>query len=288
MSSLKLKGKAIKTKYWLPGEEYLKYIIAVAKKVAKDGDIIVISEKALSIAHGKLIDESKVNPNILSIIFTFLWMRIVWAYVLGPLCKFKLKTINFLRKYPLREGAAHKQICLRLAGPLQALKHYSEGGIDLSNVPYSYACLPLENPQEVAEKIKREILMKTGKKVGILIVDSDKTYSLGRLHITSRPTAVKGIKPFMGLIALIIGRAAGWKIRATPIASAGIEMGPEDLLKIADFADKVRGSGAGATAWEVAERFKVKPSEVTWSMLLSIKHKPIVVVRVIRNEKRVR
>ena len=150
---MKLKGKAIKTRYWLPGENYLKYLVAVADKVAKDGDIIVISEKALSIAHGNLVDESQNKPSIYSIIITFFLMRIIWAYILGPLCRFKLKTINFLRRYPLKEGAAHKQICLRLAGVFQALKHYSEGGIDLTNVPYSYACLPLQNPQEIAEKI---------------------------------------------------------------------------------------------------------------------------------------
>ena len=189
---MKLKGKAINTRYWLPGENYLKYLVAVADKVAKDGDIIVISEKALSIAHGNLIDESKIKPSIYSIIITFFLMRIIWAYILGPLCRFKLKTINFLRRYPLKEGAAHKQICLRLAGVFQALKHYSEGGIDLTNVPYSYACLPLQNPQEIAEKIVHEIYEKTGKKVGVLIVDSDKTYSLGRVHITSRPIAIKG------------------------------------------------------------------------------------------------
>jgi len=280
---LKLKGKAIKTKYWLPGEDIYKYVVYIADKIAQDGDIIVISEKALSVARGRLIDESKIKPNLFSIIITYILMRIIWAYILGPLCKFKLKTINFLRKYPLKEGAAHKQVCLKLSGPLQALKHYSEGGIDLTNVPYSYACLPLEKPMEIAKEIWKEIYRRTGKKIGILIVDSDKTYSFSRLHITSRPFAIKGIKSFFGFLALIIGRSLRWKIRATPIAAVGIKLNVDEILRIADLADKIRGSGAGATAWEIAERFHVKPNEVTWKMLLSIKHKPIVIVRLIKN-----
>lgn len=280
---MKLKGKAIKTKYWLPGEDIYRYLLYIADRIAKDGDIIVLSEKALAVAQKRLIDESRIKPSLFSIIMTFILMRIFWAYILGPLCRFKLKTINFLRKYPIKEGAAHKQICIKIAGPLQALKHYSEGGIDLTNVPYSYACLPLKNPTKLAKEIWKKIYEKTGKKIGILIVDSDKTYSMGRLHITSRPHAVKGVKPFLGVIALIIGRSLRWKIRATPIATVGIKLNVNEILRIADLADKIRGSGAGATAWEIAERFHVKPNEVTWKMLLSIKHKPIVIVRLIEN-----
>lgn len=281
---LKLKGKAVKTKYWLPGENIYRYLIYVADKIAEDGDIIVISEKALAVAEGRLIDESKVKPNILSIIITYILMRIIWAYILGPLCRFKLKTINFLRRYPIREGAAHKQICLRIAGLLQALKHYSEGGIDLTNVPYSYSCLPLDKPMEKAKEIWLKIYRETGKRIGVLIVDSDKTYSLGRLHVTSRPNAIKGIKPLLGIIALIIGRSLRWKMYATPVATFGVKLNVNEILRVADLADKIRGTGAGATAWDVAERFNVKPDEVTWKMLLSIKHTPIVVVRVTRNE----
>ncbi len=274
-------GKAIKTRYWLPGEDYIRYIVVIADKIAENGDIIVISEKAISIAHGNLIDESKIKPSIFSMIITFILMRIIWAYILGPLCRFKLKTINFLRNYPIKEGAAHKEICLKIAGPLQALKHYSEGGIDLTNTPYSYACLPLLNPQEIADKIRKKIFEETGKNIGVIIVDSDKSYSFRNLHITSRPKAIKGIKPFMGIIGFVLGRALRWKIRATPIAVSGVNLTVDEILDIADFADKVRGSGAGATAWEIAERFGVKPNEVTWRMLLSIKHKPIVIVRVL-------
>ncbi len=279
---MKLIGKAIKTKYWLPGEDFEKYIVAVAERVAENGDIIVISEKAISVALGNLIDESQIKPSKFSMIITYILMRILWAWILGPLCRFKLKTINFLRTYPIKEGAAHKQICLKIAGPMQALKHYSEGGIDLTNVPYSYACLPLKEAQKIADQIRRRVKEETGKNIGILIVDSDKSYSFRRLHITSRPNAIKGIKPFMGILAFLIGRALRWKIRATPIAASGVNLTVDEILDIADFADKVRGSGAGPTAWEIAERFGVGPDEVTWKMLLSVKHKPIVVVRILR------
>jgi F420-0:gamma-glutamyl ligase-like protein len=53
----------------------------------------------------------------------------------------------------------------------------------------------------------------------------------------------------------------------------------EQALKIASIADKVRGPGAGATVWDMAARFRVAVTDVSWDMLAKVKHKPIVIVR---------
>jgi F420-0:gamma-glutamyl ligase-like protein len=50
-------------------------------------------------------------------------------------------------------------------------------------------------------------------------------------------------------------------------------------LKIARIADKARGPGSGATVWDMAARFKVEVTGVSWDMLAKIAHKPIVIVR---------
>ena len=47
---------------------------------------------------------------------------------------------------------------------MQALKYGSEGGIDISNVPFSYACLPLKNPKEEAERIQENVKEKYWEK----------------------------------------------------------------------------------------------------------------------------
>ena len=49
-------AKKIKTSYWSPEINYLKEIISSLTGI-KEGDIIVISEKALSIAEGLIVDE---------------------------------------------------------------------------------------------------------------------------------------------------------------------------------------------------------------------------------------
>ena len=110
-------------------------------------------------------------------------MRLVWGFVLGRLCHMKPANIKRLRTYPLREGAKHKQVCLEHVGLIQALRPFSEGGIDTTNLPYSLASLPLESPKRVAEEIRKMIADRLGKNVALTIVDSDKTYSCGGIHL---------------------------------------------------------------------------------------------------------
>jgi F420-0:gamma-glutamyl ligase-like protein len=56
-------------------------------------------------------------------------------------------------------------------------------------------------------------------------------------------------------------------------------MQAEEALKIASVADRARGTGTGATVWDMASRFKVEITGVSWAMLAKIEHKPIVLVR---------
>jgi F420-0:gamma-glutamyl ligase-like protein len=67
--------------------------------------------------------------------------------------------------------------------------------------------------------------------------------------------------------------------RATPLAVAGGEMSAEQALEIAEVADRSRGFGAGRTVWEMAERFGVDLTAVSWEMLETVRHKPIVILR---------
>ncbi len=271
-------AKTIKTKYWKPGEDFVNVVIDSAGRLCKAGDILVVSEKAVSIAKGRIIDESRVKRGALAKVITVLWMRKVWGYILGYICRLNKENIERLRSFPLEGGTAHKQLALEYAGFGQALRHFSEGGIDVSNLPYSYACLPLEDAQKVAKKIHRSIEAATGKKVAIMIADSDKTYSFGGLHLTPRPKPLKGIV-CLGLTAYVIGRLFKGKPRSTPLALAGINLVVEEALKIAAIANKVRGYGAGRTIWDMAEHFGVELTEVTWEMLEEVNHCPIVVVR---------
>jgi len=269
----------VATKYWKPGENYLNSVICALEKRVDDGDFVVVSEKALSTALNNIIDESRIGSGFSAKLICRLWMRIVWGYFLGELCHFGKRLIRRLREYPLETGSRHKQVALQQAGLLQALMWGSEGGIDGSNLPYSYVSLPLNNPYGLAEEIRQQIWRKLKKKVYVLIVDTDKTYSFRNFHFTPRPKPMTGIRSFGGVAAYIIGRTFKFKRRPTPLAVAGGKLQAEEALKIANVADRARGPGSGATVWDMAARFTVSVTGMSWAMLSQMKHKPVVIVR---------
>jgi F420-0:gamma-glutamyl ligase-like protein len=168
---------------------------------------------------------------------------------------------------------------LQQAGLLQTLMFGSEGGIDGSNLAYAYVSLPLSNADKIAEKIRDQIRLRLGKKVVVMIVDTDKTYSFKNFHFTPRPKPMKNIHSFGGFITYVIARMFKLKKRPTPIAVTGGRISIEEALKIANIANRVRGFGAGKTVWDMAEKFKVGLTGVSWEMLETVKHKPIVIIR---------
>jgi len=273
------KALAIATPYWKPGENYIRCIIEAVKGKVKNGDIVVVSEKAISTALGNIVDESTVEPSHTARFLAKYWMRIMWGYILGPLCRLKKETIQRLKNYPIKEGAEHKQVALQYAGFLQALMQGSEGGIDGSNLPYAYVSLTLKNAPEIAQKIQASIKKALDKNVTVVIVDTDTTYSFGGFHFTPRPKPMEGIRSFGGILTYKIGRFLRLKKRATPIAVSGKRLSTEDALNVAMIANKARGFGAGRTVWDMVEKFGVSLTQVSWEMLTKIEHKPIVIVR---------
>ena len=269
----------IATEYWKPGKKHLNVILDAVEKRIANGDFVVVSEKALSTALGNIIDETLVSPSLSAKLISRLWMRIAWGNYLGLLCHFGPRLRRRLREYPLEAGSRHKQVALQQAGFLQALMWGSEGGIDGSNMPFSYVCLPLNKQYEMAEVIHQQIWLKLKKKVLVIIVDTDKTYSFRNFHFTPRPKPMKGIHSFGGAISYIIGRIFKFRKRPTPLAVAGGRLQAKEALKIANIADRARGSGSGATVWDMAARFNVAATGISWDMLAKVKHKPIVIVR---------
>jgi len=275
----KYKVLVITTKYWRPGENILEEIIRSVKGKAADGDFVVISEKAISTALTNIFDENIVKPSLSARLIAKCWMRLVWGYFLGPSCHLRQRLLQRLREYPFDTGSRHKQVALQYAGFLQALMFGSEGGIDGSNLAYSFVSLPLTNADKAAKRIRKQIWSRLRKKVFVIIADTDKTYSFRNFHFTPRPKPIKGIHSFGGFISYVIGRTFKFKRRATPIAVAGCKIPAVKALEIAEIANRVRGVGAGRTVWDMAEKFKVKLTEVSWEMLETVKHKPIVIVR---------
>jgi F420-0:gamma-glutamyl ligase-like protein len=274
-----LKVLAITTKYWRPGEDYLREIVKVVKGKVIDDDFVVVSEKAISTALNNIVDESKVKPGLGAKFIASFWMRTCWGYFLGPLCRLQQRLLLQLRGYPLEMGSRHKQVALQRGGFLQALMFGSEGGIDGSNLPYSYVSLPLNGADALAEKIRLQVWASSGKGVFVMVANTDKTYSFRNFHFTPRPNPVRGIHSFGGFAAYVLGRMLKLERRATPLAVAGCSMSAEAALRVAEVANRARGFGAGGTVWDMAEMFKVSLADVSWEMLETVRHKPIVIVR---------
>jgi len=273
----------VATEYWKPGENYLNGILDAVEKRVANGDFVVVSEKALSTALGNIIDESYTRPSFNAKMISRLWMRIAWGYFLGVLCRLGPRLKRRLREYPFEAGSCHKQLALQQAGLLQALMWGSEGGIDGSNLPFSYVSLPLNKPYAVAELINSQIWLKLKKKVFVIIVDTDKTYEFRNFYFTPHPKPMKGIHSLGGVTAYVTGRLFKFRKRPTPLAVAGGRLQAKEALKIANIADRARGPGSGATVWDMAARFNVSATGISWGMLSKVKHKPIVIVR--KNKK---
>ena len=278
---MKLKAIRVRTRFWRPGTDFITEIANAVGPLIMDGDIVTISEKALSTAMGLISDESKITPGAVAQFLAGFWMRKVWGGPLGCLTKLRQKTVERLRNYPLQEGAAHKQLALGLTGLLQSFRHYSEGGIDASNLPYTYVSLPLNDPQLIAEKI-RGALIETCRDISVMIVDGDTTYTWRNLHLAPRRVKPPGIVHLGGFITFVAGRALGLSARSTPIALSGSPVNPDHALTQANIAHRVRGHGAGRTVWDMAERFETGLTDITWEMLDSVKHYPIVILREIK------
>jgi len=270
---------AVATGYWKPSDNYTDKIIDALEGKIENGDFVVISEKAISTATGNIIDESTIKTSLNAKVIARFWMRIAWGYPLGILCRFGQRLLHRLREYPLESGSRHKQVALQHAGLMQALMFGSEGGIDGSNLPYSYVSLPLGNAAEIAREIQNQIRLKLRKDVCVIIADTDKTYKFRNFFFTPRPKPIKGIHSFGGFTTYIIGRMLKLKKSSTPLTVAGCNLQASEALTITNIADKARGPGSGATVWDMAARFQVEVNGVSWDMLAKIRHKPLVIVR---------
>jgi len=277
----KYKTLSITTKFWKPKDDYLSHIVKAITGKIDDNDFVVVSEKAISTALGNIINEEKIIASGNAKVLAKFWMRIIWGYPLGILCHFGQHLLIRLRQYPSELGSKHKQVTLEQAGLAQSLMFGSEGAIDGSNLPYSLVSLPLNNVQDIAEQIQREIWQCLGKLVCVVIVDTDKTYRWGNFCFTPRPCSFVGIQSFsqFALLAYVAGKFLRLRESSTPLAVVGQRLAVLETLKIANIADKARGAGSGATVWDMAARFHVQVNSVTWDMLCQIEHKPIVIVR---------
>ncbi len=267
----------IETDYIKPNESLDKLINKVIKN-CQDNDVLVIAETPISVSQGRLVDESKFKPSLKSKFLVRFWCKYVWGYFLGPILKIKKRTMLNLRKLP-KEAEKHKQLVLELYGWKHALKPASEAGIDLSNAPGNYVSLLPENPEKVAKNIAKEVYEKSGKKITVLIIDTDATYRIRNTYFTGLPIAIPNIKKNKGVIGYFLGQL-GHNEGSTPLGSSK-ELTVKEALKLSNTAETYQKSleTEMETIYSAKKVLDSEYDEVSIKSLESITHTPGVLLR---------
>jgi len=142
----------------------------------EDGDVLAIASKAVATAQNRLKRLSSVKPSE--------------------------KAKKLARKYDLEPSFVEivlyeaERVYVGVSKALLTLKDHiftANSGVDNKNSPHGYVALWPKSPFRTAEKIRKEILARTGKRVGVLIVDSRVTPL--RMGTTGLALAVAGFEP---------------------------------------------------------------------------------------------
>jgi len=270
--------------YWYPGTNVVKEIVRKYGKYVENNDIIVLSEKALSIALGNIYDESVIKGDFLTKIATFIVMKILW----GGILKFVFKNysiIKLIKEIPINIAEPHKKLAIRYGGFKHFLKPISEAGIDTTNLPYRYVSLPLRNSLQTAENLRRDLINKLGKTINLLIIDTDKTFKLKFLKnvvFSTRSSSIKGIID-LGAYAYFLGKTFRKYFISypTPVAYCGIDFGIPIILKIAKICSKYMGSGFGRNILEMIQNIGVNSFDnIKWVDMKKTYHYPAILVKI--------
>jgi coenzyme F420-0:L-glutamate ligase len=142
----------------------------------KDKDLLAITSKAVAVAQNRLVKLSSIEPSEKA-------KMLAEKHELEP---------SFV-EVVLREA---EKVYGGVTKALLTLKNnmlVANAGVDRKNAPEGYAILWSINPFESAEEMRREILAKTGKLVGVLIIDSRITPL--RMGTTALAIGIAGFKP---------------------------------------------------------------------------------------------
>ena len=142
----------------------------------QDGDIIAVASKAVSTATNRIINLKEIKPSRKA-------LELASKYSLEP------EFVELImRESEKIYGGVERAILTKKNGILTV-----NAGIDHKNVPDNCASLWPLNPQLEADTLRQLIEVKTGRKVGVLIVDSE--VSPLRLGTRGFALAISGFKP---------------------------------------------------------------------------------------------
>lgn len=148
----------IKTPLITRGDDIVSILLETLDKmgiVLQSGDIVAVADKIIAISEGRYTDYNKIQPSCKA-------TSLAKLYDLEP---------GFV-ELVLREA---DEILGGVSRALLTIKHdmlIANSGIDHKNAPGNSATLWPNNPNEIAADLRRKLEKKTGKQIGVLLVDS--------------------------------------------------------------------------------------------------------------------
>ena len=201
-----------------PRDNLAKMVADAASKEAggiKDGDILVITSKVVSKAYGFLIRLDDVKPSKRA-------LRIA-GKTGGDPCFIQAVLDNSdevlfilpFAKLVEKDVIRIERMSRNIAGAYEAIKRipyilivrrggqiYSDAGLDFSNHPEGVVSVPPENMDEYAREIRRRILELTGRKVAVIITDTEMWISFGSLDFARGSSGIEVIHKGFGNLDL--------------------------------------------------------------------------------------
>ncbi|MEM3696218.1 MAG: coenzyme F420-0:L-glutamate ligase [Candidatus Bathyarchaeia archaeon] len=170
---------AVKTKVISIGDNLVEFILDAIKRQGlelEDKDIIALTSKVVAYAENRLVKLSEIKPSEKA-------KELAKRFSLQPPFAELI-----LREADKIYGGVEKAVLTLKNGILTA-----NAGIDNKNAPIDHVVLWSSNPQKWARYVRDEIKNKTGKRVGVLIVDSG--LAPLRKGTVGLALAVAGFKP---------------------------------------------------------------------------------------------
>tara|TARA_B100001179_G_scaffold80463_1_gene56844 strand:- start:63 stop:794 length:732 start_codon:yes stop_codon:yes gene_type:complete len=144
-----------------------------------DYDILIFSQKIISKNEGRIVDLSSINPSLLA-------TGIASSYTKDPrlieLILSESKRIVRMQDGIIIVESNHGFVC-------------ANAGIDESNVKDGYVTMLPEDPDQSADKLKKQIEQRTGKNTAVIISDTfGRPFRLGQANIA---IGIAGMDPII-------------------------------------------------------------------------------------------
>ena len=164
-------------------DEKLADLVSKSKVKLQDNDIVVVSQKIISKQEGRIIKLSSVIPSLLS-------SGIASEYDKDP------KLIEIILSESKRiVRMENGVIIVETNGGFVC----ANAGVDESNVTNGYATLLPKNPDDSAEKLRHDILEKTGKQVAVVISDTfGRPFRMGQTDCAIGVSGIDSILDYAG------------------------------------------------------------------------------------------